>query len=224
MGVAFDMDADFMDPVLTLDQDGATQYVGIEAWKNGVATGSRPGIRYDRTNKKWQTLVEDGSWTDIGGGGAPPEAQYTNEQANGTDGGTATSGSWQTYPLNTEDYDASVNASIASNVITLPAGTYRFHAAATFYQCGWAQLRVRQTDGTATTHGSSGLVFARNTSAGDQIQAVFGGRFTLASTQTIELQYQVTVTRATYGLGQAPASTDGWGETFQFGYLRLTKE
>ena len=53
-----------------------------------------------------------------------------DEKASGTTGGTFTSGAWQTRDLNTEVVDTGNHASVATNQITLAAGTYRFRIVA----------------------------------------------------------------------------------------------
>ena len=50
-------------------------------------------------------------------------AVICEQQASGVSGGGATSGSWEIRVLNTEIYD-DIGLSIATNVLTLPAGTY----------------------------------------------------------------------------------------------------
>jgi len=50
------------------------------------------------------------------------------EQASGTDGGACAATTWQTRTLNTVTKNTIVGASLASNNITLPAGTYRIEA------------------------------------------------------------------------------------------------
>jgi hypothetical protein len=76
-----------------------------------------------------------------------------------TNGGTATASAWTPYPLDTVVQNAVPGAALASNVITLPAGTYRVSAAIKVYNIEQFQIRLRKTDGTAATLllGSSGF-------------------------------------------------------------------
>ena len=51
-------------------------------------------------------------------------AIIADQKSSGTDGGTATSGSWQTRDLNTEIADPDGIVSISANQFTLAAGNY----------------------------------------------------------------------------------------------------
>lgn len=117
--------------------------------------------------------------------------------ASGNDGGTATSGSWQTRPLTTVQTNE-IGASLSSNVLTLPAGTYILFGEAAFNVTDTAQLRIQNT--TLSTTLLTG-VNIDTTSAQGGI-ATIRGRFTLQDRQKIELQSQVGSTNAGDGFGK----------------------
>ena len=82
--------------------------------------------------------------------------EYRDAKASGTDGGSFTLGSWLTRTLNTEAHDTGGHGSLASNQITLAAGTYEVDIMAPAVGVNGHQARLRNiTDGTTTLLGSS---------------------------------------------------------------------
>ena len=133
---------------------------------------------------------------------ATPQIAIFNEtQSSGTNGGTATSGSWFKRVLNTTVQNGITGCSIASSVITLPAGTYCVTALAPNYKTDKSQFRLQNTtDATTIIYGTSNIAPAgANTGMTGTVQAYF----TLAAQKDIELQNRVESTFATYGLGIA---------------------
>lgn len=128
-------------------------------------------------------------------------AILTHQLASGTDGGTSTSGSFQTHPINTELWDPDGIATLAANQVTLTAGTYRVWGWATAYASNLFKTRLRNaTAGTTLAFGSS----ERPPSATNvQTRSYFQDRFTVIGAQALELQYQVGTGQVTIGLGQA---------------------
>lgn len=121
-----------------------------------------------------------------------------HQATSGTDGGTATSGSWETRPLTTI-LTNEIGASLASNVLTLPAGTYWLLGEAVFSGTNFSQVRIRNTTtGTTLLTGTS-----VDTASGQAGVGTVRGRFTLQDRQSIELQSQVQATNAGDGFGEA---------------------
>lgn len=150
------------------------------------------------------------NWSDMSGsssGGSVvltdvPYVKVTNTQSSGVNGGTATAGSWTTLPLNTEDQDTASIATLSSDQITLPAGTYKIYAAQQFYLCDNFQLRLYDvTNAAILINGTSGY----NSSASQSyvFPAQLAGVITLSGTTTIRLEYRVTSTSTNNGLGVA---------------------
>lgn len=133
-----------------------------------------------------------------------------DEKADGTAGGTFTSGSWQTRTLNTETVDTGTHAAVAANQITLQAGTYRFRATAPAYKVDTHRLRLQNiTAGTTVATGPA----MRAAAAGDDIMlATVEGRFTIAGATVFEVQHRSSATKATDGFGLA--ATFGTNEVF----------
>jgi hypothetical protein len=124
-----------------------------------------------------------------------------DQKAEATVGGTFTSGAWQTRDLNTIQWDdESLIASLASNRITLVAGTYETRIHAPMYSVSRARLRLQNiTDATTVLVGSSGP-HAYGPTNGAAYNLIFG-RFTIAAGKALEIQHVCQVTANTYGFG-----------------------
>jgi hypothetical protein len=125
--------------------------------------------------------------------------QYRDQKAQNTAGGTFTSGAWQTRTLNTEVSDAGGHGTLASNQITLAAGTYLVRASAPGWFCTQHQARLQNITDTATL--LVGTCEYSASSTGAQTRSEVHGQFTLASAKVIELQHQCQTTKATDGFG-----------------------
>ena len=126
-------------------------------------------------------------------------ALFNETQAGNTAGGTATSGSWFKRVLNTTVHNDITGCSIASSVITLPAGSYTATVFAPNYRTDESQFRIQNTSDAATLiYGMSGN--SRNAST-QTMTGTVQGYFTLAASKTIEVQNRVLTTIATFGLG-----------------------
>lgn len=143
--------------------------------------------------------VYDGAaWQVVGG--SEDYINIRDEKASGTEGGGFTSGAWQTRVLNTESSDAGGHASIASNQITLAAGTYRAKISAPAYSVQNHQARLRQVSGTAATLLVGTSEYADTTNV-VQTRSFVEGRFTLAAQQTLEVQHVCSATKTVNGFG-----------------------
>ena len=128
-----------------------------------------------------------------------------DEKSAGVDGGTATAGSFNTRELNTVVTNEISGASLASNQITLPSGTYFIIATIPSYSVEYDKVKLRNiTDSTDTLIGTSSY----SAVSAQQINFIFG-RFTIGSTKTFEIQHRVGLTQSTYGL----ALSDNYGVT-----------
>jgi len=141
--------------------------------------------------------VYDGSaWAPIGGGNV---AIFNETQASGTQGGSATAGSYVKRTLNNTVVNSISGASIASSVITLPAGTYKVEASAPAHRVNAHKLRLQDTTNTAT------LAVGGNAYEGSvddsQTSAILSTVITLAGSTNIELQHRFGTTKTTNGLG-----------------------
>lgn len=134
-------------------------------------------------------------------------AVYANQLASGATTetvGTFNSGSWQTRVLNTEVKDAKAIGSLASNQITLAAGTYRVRAKAPALQVDYHQVRFYNTTDAATIEfGTSALSGANDTT---QSYSEVVAEWTLGHTAVYELQHRCSTSKATVGRGAGPGT------------------
>lgn len=137
-----------------------------------------------------------------------------NQQNNGTNGGTFTAGSWATRVLNTVVFSNMEGASLSSNTIILPAGTYEAHASATTFNVYASVLRLyNDTTGAAVLRGIPGSQLGTASAYTIGALSIVKGYFTLTATSVIKLQHYCSSSNATYGLGSACAP-DGDKEIF----------
>ena len=132
-------------------------------------------------------------------------------KSQGTAGGNSSGATWNVRDLNTVLTNEITGASLASNQITLAAGTYEVTAAeAPAFQVRSNRLRLRDTTGTATLIlGVSAAIGASTLSASS---ASLRGRFTLTVESVLELQH-FTFDAETNGLGTA-VNTAGIDEIY----------
>lgn len=135
-----------------------------------------------------------------------------DEKSSGTNGGTITSGAWRTNDLNTTKTAEISGASVGSNQIVLPAGTYYAEYETQAHDSGTSngilgfQSRLQNiTDGTTAILGTNSHVnCGSDNSDGFTAQSSGRGRFTIAGTKTFEVQSRVeTTSAASNALGRA---------------------
>lgn len=133
-----------------------------------------------------------------GGGGAPDLLYVRHEEANGVNGGDGAGTNWNTRPLNTVLNNTIAGASLASNRITLPAGSYRIRARAPACRMDRHRIRLRNVDaGTTLLLGSS--QYADAGADGDCTDGTLWGRFSLAAETDLEIQHYITNSVASSG-------------------------
>lgn len=124
-----------------------------------------------------------------------------DQKSTGTNGGTFTSGSWQTRQLNQLNGDT-VNVSLAANQFTLQPGTYQVQALAPAFRVQNNQIRLRNiTDGTTAKFGTS--TFSRDANQASQTLALLEARLVLTSAKTFEIQHFCNTTQNNDGFGIA---------------------
>jgi len=129
-----------------------------------------------------------------------PDMIVQEQQASGTAGGGFTSGSFVTRVLNTAVRNVIAGASLASNQITLPAGTYCVEWSAPAQSVGSHATRLfNVTDAAVIETGTSEM--GASGTANIQSRSFGTAVFTLSSSKAIRLEHQCQTTRATNGLG-----------------------
>lgn len=182
---------------------GATPDISLD--DTAVTPGS-----YTNTNL---TVDSQGRITAASNGSAGAAGNYIliqDRKTSGTNGGTFTSGSWQTRDLNTIVDDAGTIASVSSNQFTLPAGTYRIRAKCPAQYVYQHQGRLYNITDTAVQQSTGGFDILGTSEYTAALAAtsyvtstVIEGRFTIAGTKTFEIQHQCGTTKTGDGFGVA---------------------
>lgn len=153
-------------------------------------------------NNKYGTAYSHPSSPDAGvyRGLGTQVAIFRDEKAQGTAGGSSSATTNHTRVLNTTHANTIAGCSLASNQITLPAGTYRIRASAPAFIADKHKLRwYNVTDTTYDIEGST--AYADTATDATQTNALLVGRFTIATAKTYELRHYIQTARATNGLG-----------------------
>lgn len=125
-----------------------------------------------------------------------------DEKAQNTQGGAFSSGAWRTRDLNTVKVNTITGASVASNQVTLPAGTYWLDGSAPSLQTGAHKTRIYNTTTSASLiEGTS--EFSQSSSAAAVSRSFVSGSITLAAASVLEFQHYAGTTRLTDGFGTA---------------------
>ena len=130
---------------------------------------------------------------------APSYAKISDTKTQNTNGGTATSGTWEVRDLQTEDQDPDSIVSISSNRFTLQAGTYYIKAKAPGYSVDTHRIKLYNYTDTSDV-----IIGDNSQSAGSaQTNAELEGKFTISSAKEFEIRHRVVTTYATIGHGIA---------------------
>ena len=170
------------------------------------------------------------NWTDFVSGNVLTAAQlngvvdnfadiaiFNETQASGTNGGAFNSGSYVKRVLNTTVVNNITGCSIASSVITLPAGTFILEAKAPAFLVVSHKTRLQNTTaGTTIQLGSSEVCSDLDSVSTSSFLYAY---FTLSVSSTLELQHRCTTTKATNGLGY-PAS---FGDSEIYANVQITR-
>lgn len=131
-----------------------------------------------------------------------------------TAGGTFTSGAWRTRDINTIDTDETGLVSVASNQITLPAGTYYVDITASAQACNAHKARLYNITTSATLlNGTS--EYASSTYAG-KTNSIVNGKIVLTTSSVLEVQHYCGTT-GTYGTA---ANISGVNEVYTTAIFR----
>ena len=144
-----------------------------------------------------------------------PYAHFLDQKASGTSGATLTNATFNTRELQTTVYNDITGASLSSNQITLPAGTYEVD--------GWLSLTTTGQSGQSHLYNvtdSAVLVPSGNSSSStSNARSTFGGKFTIAATKVIALRTWPGISGGSPGAG-GPATT---GQPEVYASIRIKK-
>lgn len=142
--------------------------------------------------------------------GWPEVLHVRQEETSGTQGGASTSATSHTRILNTVVLNEITGASLASNQITLPAGTYRIRASAPAIDCDSSKVSLYNiTDSAFEIVGQN--VFSSTTDTSG-VMGLVRGQFVITATEVFELRHWIQTGKTVNGLG--PTSTDAEIEVY----------
>lgn len=127
----------------------------------------------------------------------------SDQKASGTVGGAATTGDITAIrTVNTVELNNIQGASLASNIITLPAGTYQVDIAAPFMNVGSVSLLLwNDTDSAYVLQSIN-----NSTGASTVVLPRITGQFTITGTKNFKLRYFANSTSSTQDLGGTVAT------------------
>jgi len=187
-----------------------------------------------RIGGAWKDLLYDGYAGDFSLGGAVTADSFIGDgsaltgiantflivqetQASGTNGGTFTSGAWRKRLLNTTQINTIGGASLASNQVTLPAGTYRVNGGSGAFKVDFNSARLYNVTASATI--ALGTSCHATLGFSGYSESTISSIFTLGGTTVIELQHRCSSTRINEGFGFAVSNT----ERELYSYLEIEK-
>jgi hypothetical protein len=137
-----------------------------------------------------------------------------DEKSSTTNGGTSVT-SYTARDLNTVVTNEISGASLATNQITLPSGTYFIYAFAPGYNVGTHSIKLRNTTDSSDTI----LGIGSYNNDGASTISIVVGRFTIAAQKVFEIQHRTTSAQATNGLGVSK----GFGDTNIYTNVQIWK-
>lgn len=169
---------------------------------DGTVTIGTTGLTFSQLQGGLTQATADLRYTAIG------YMLVRDEKAQNTSGGSNVNGI-NTRTLNTISSNTISGASLASNQITLPAGTYRVNASAPTYNVDLVKAYFfNVTDAAVTLNGTSD-----NSSSNGVSRSLVNGRFTISVSKVFELRQSILTIATTDGLGIV-ANTAGLVEVY----------
>lgn len=130
-----------------------------------------------------------------------PYVRVEDQKAKNTHAGASTSTTWHTRVLNTEVQDTNSKASVATNQVTLQAGTWDIRISAPGYASSVQAIVLRNdTDSTIPFYGWNEDASSTDTSV---TRCWASGRVTIASAKAFSIRHYTAVGVASFGLGVA---------------------
>lgn len=167
------------------------------------------------------TMDQTGAFAFAGSGTQQAVAIFADIETTGTDGGTFTSGAWQTRKLNSTVIDSNSLFNLSANVISVSTpGLYYVKAWSVGYKCDNHQVRLY--DPTNSVELAAGCAaFAAQTSPFGETRSEleFVLRLVPSATQSMRLEHQCQTTEASDGLGK----NTGFGSNNVFSMVTIIK-
>lgn len=179
-----------VDGAFVWSASNSTRYLGSATAGVGVGTGYFDVVVFD-------TPFVSASFT-------RRLAYIRDEKTAGTNGGTFTSGAYQTRDLNTLVDSSGIVTTLSGNAFTLPAGKYRIKARAPAFRVDAHQAKLRNTtDSTDVILGS--VSYSGSAASYGQTDSVIEGEFSISASKTFSILHQCATTFASGGFGSGPS-------------------
>jgi len=223
---AFDSGTSFQKGTIKLTKLGdSTKYVMYNVLARSVQTGFRDitvtAFAYSSQNPFGVgdnivlTFQRTGDKGDVGAQYVTYSMYVRDEKTSGTVGGPNSSflSTWLARTLNTVKVNTISGASLSSNQVTLPAGTYEYVGTAPGYMCGAHQVRLYNvTDFTTMDVGTSEFSYAGDST---QTRSIVRGQFTISATKVFNLSHFTTASNggtSAYGSAASTGSIEVYAE------------
>ncbi len=199
-GVAvWDSGVDYVNPVLVYGSDNRLYMSQADSGPSGV--GAQNPTTDDGTY--WRVLDNSFGYEIL---------IIEDQKSPGTAGGTFTAGAWRTRDLNTVVENTITGASLSSNQVTLPAGTYRIMTTSPGHQVDTHKVRLQNiTDATTvkvgtTEYSANGMPSVERSTVDIVV--------TISAPKAFEIQHYSELTRSTDGFGRLDVALDSTVETY----------
>jgi len=171
----------------------AVQTVNPPSGSVGISQLSATGTKNSTT-----FLRGDNTFAEANGKFESALLHVRDEKASGVNAGASVSGN-NTRDLNTVVTNEITGASLSSNQITLPSGTYFIQASAPAFKPSGHKVILYNT--TDTSNEVIGLSEYSGSGESVQTTAMLCQRFTITAAKVFELRHQISAAKATNGLG-----------------------
>jgi hypothetical protein len=173
-------------PLNKLHVDGSIRMVDGNEQNGYVLTSDADGV---------------GTWQASSGGGNLGELYVVDEKSAGTDSGDFNSGAWRQRDLNTIKFDTGSNVvGVASDQVTLKAGTYSCEISAPAYKVEQHVIRLYDVTG-ASVIATGTPTLSNSSTGGSQTRSKIRTVFTLGVDSALQIEHRCDTSRSDEGFG-----------------------
>lgn len=181
--------------VITLARTGSETFMfpgGSTATSVSVGVGMKYLVECDGANFRATRI-----------GSARPYLKVSDQKSSATSGGSSISADFtQTRTLNTTDSNTIVGASLSSDTVTLPAGTYTVLARVPAY----GVINAHKAALYNTSDSVYALIGSNANTTGPQTDSIISGKFTISTAKNFKVRHYTASAVSSSGLGYATGS------------------